>query len=99
MRAKSEGTKREAQFFFPQRYKRQERERERERGAMAMIKSWGQEALMTEAWNCSSSSGSSTGSNSGCGSGGSTHSVFNEPFAALALNLLIELEPAAGCRM
>lgn len=32
-------------------------------------------------------------------SSGSTHSVFNEPFAALALNLLIELEPAAGCRM
>lgn len=61
-----------------------------------MIESWRQEALMTGAW---SSGSNSSISGCGCGSDGSTHSVFNEPFAALALNLLIELEPAAGCRM
>jgi len=33
----------------------------------------------------------------GCGAAGQQkHSVFNEPFAALALNLLIELEPLAS---
>lgn len=95
MRAKRQRVRvpREKQSSSPLRGIKCKRERKGE--AMAMIKSWGQEALMTEAWSYSSV----CGCGSGCGSGGSTHSVFNEPFAALALNLLIELEPAAGCRM
>lgn len=84
-------SKREAELLSPQRFNEQEKGRKRG----AMIESWRQEALMTGAWSNSSISGCGCG----CGSDGSTHSVFNEPFAALALNLLIELEPAAGCRM